>query len=115
MQISFAETSGSVPPASASSPAAAANPAPRQEPSRSVQAAVEVNNEKMHELIEEMQGHISSMNVNLRFSTYGEHKIAISVVNEDTGEVIREIPAKEIQALHAKMSELAGMIFNESA
>ena len=61
-----------------------------------------------------MQSHISDMNVSLEFSTYGEHgeNIAVVVADKETGEVIREIPSREIQSLYAKMSELAGIIFN---
>ena len=74
----------------------------------------EVNHEKMRQMVESMQDQIDSMNVSLQYSTYGEsgEKIAVTVVNKDTGEVVREIPAKELQNLYAKMSELAGMIFN---
>jgi len=61
-----------------------------------------------------MQDQIDSMNVSLSFSTYGENgeRIAVVVADKETGEVIREIPPKEIQNLHAKMSELVGFIFN---
>ncbi len=67
-------------------------------------------------MAQEMRRQIESMNVNLKFTTYGEHgeRIAIVVMNEDTGEVIREIPPKEIQALYERMSELVGMIFNRN-
>ena len=69
---------------------------------------------QIKEIVEKMQEQIDSMNVSLQYSTYGEHgeKIAVAVVNKETGELIREIPSKELQNLYAKMSELAGMIFN---
>ena len=41
----------------------------------------------------------------ISFSTYGsrnEH-IAVSIKNKETGEVIREIPSKEIQKLHVHL------------
>jgi flagellar protein FlaG len=70
--------------------------------------------EHVRRMIAEMQQQIDRMNVSLQFSTYGENgeKIAIVVTDKESGEVIREIPSKEIQNLYAKMSELAGMIFN---
>jgi uncharacterized FlaG/YvyC family protein len=70
---------------------------------------------KLRLMVEEMQGYLDSMNISLQYSFYGKHdeKIAIKVVNKDTGAVIREIPPKEMQALQEKMSELCGMIFNE--
>ncbi len=68
-------------------------------------------------MVEQMQSHLDSMNVSLQYSFYGAHgeKVAVNVVNRETGEVIREIPAKEMQALQTKMSELVGMIFNDNA
>ncbi len=71
-------------------------------------------NEQLSLMVKEMQEHIQQMNVSLQFSTYGTRgeKIAVVVADKETGEVIREIPAKEIQKLYARMTELAGMIFN---
>jgi flagellar protein FlaG len=79
-------------------------------------AGGDVNSAQVKQMVADMQGQIDSMNVSLQFSLYGENdnKIAVKVVNKDTGNVIREIPAKEMQALQSKMSELVGMIFNEN-
>lgn len=67
------------------------------------------------QIVDDMQSQIDSMNVSLKYTLYGTHNknIAVKVVNKDTGEVIREIPPKEMQALQEKMSELVGMIFND--
>ena len=90
---------------------------PRQEIAPQGQTEPTANSRQLQQMVEEMQDHIKRMNVSLSFSTYGENgqNIAISVVNKDTGEVIREIPPKELRNLYAKMSELAGMIFNSEA
>jgi flagellar protein FlaG len=74
----------------------------------------EANRENVKRMVEKMQEQINSMNVSLQYSTYGDHgeRTAVAIVNKETGELIREIPAKEIQRLYSKMSELAGMIFN---
>jgi flagellar protein FlaG len=74
------------------------------------------SSEHLRHMVEEMQRQISLMNVSLTFSTYGDHgeKVAIAVIDKENGEVIREIPPKEIQNLYSKMSELAGLIFNSS-
>ena len=71
---------------------------------------------KVKQMVADMQGQLDSMNVSLKYTLYGDHdkNIAVKVVNKDTGNVIREIPAKEMQALQSKMSELVGMIFNEN-
>ena len=76
--------------------------------------AAVASGEDIKRMIDEMQSNIKRMNVSLTFATYGDHgeKVAVIVSDDETGEVIREIPAKEIQNLYGKMSELAGMIFN---
>ena len=76
-----------------------------------------VSNEQVRQMVEQMQSHLDSMNVSLQYSFYGDNgeKVAVIVVDRDTGEVIREIPSKEMQALQEKMSELVGMIFNDNA
>jgi flagellar protein FlaG len=73
--------------------------------------------DEVKQMVVEMQDQISRMNVSLEFSTYGDsgEKISVVVTDKETGEVIREIPSKEIQDLYAKMTELTGMIFNGRA
>ena len=70
---------------------------------------------QVKQMVAEMQGHLDSMNISLQYCFYGVHdeKVAVKVVNKETGDVIREIPPKEMQALQTKMSELCGMIFNK--
>jgi flagellar protein FlaG len=112
----------SVNPVEASSPihpAAAAAPVPaRSDPAaqkgEETVAERSVAPEEVRQMIAEIQEEIDTMNVSLSFSTYGEQGeyIAVIVADKETGEVIREIPAKEIQDLFRKMSELSGVIFN---
>jgi flagellar protein FlaG len=75
----------------------------------------EVSPSQLKKMIVEMQGQLDDMNSSLQYCFYGVHdeKVAVRVVNRETGDVIREIPPKEIQALQTKMSELCGMIFDE--
>ncbi len=88
----------------------------------SIQAAplsrgnTDVSPAQVKKMVKEMQSYLDSMNISLRYFFYGAHdsKIAIKVVNKETGAVIREIPPKEMQSLQEKMSELCGMIFNEN-
>ncbi len=94
-------------------------PDPRQRPEivpmRQSSSGDEAPNQlEMKKVVEKMQEQIDSMNVSLQYSTYGDHgeKIAVAVVNKETGKLIREIPPKELRDLYAKMSELAGMLFN---
>jgi hypothetical protein len=52
-------------------------------------------------------GHTQSSPVktDISYSTYGHHNERISIVvkNQETGEVIREIPSKEMQKLHINL------------
>lgn len=75
----------------------------------------DVSAAQVEQMVADMQYQLDSMNISLQYTLYGDHaeKIAVKVVNKDTGVVIREIPPKEMRALQAKMSELVGMIFNE--
>jgi uncharacterized FlaG/YvyC family protein len=52
---------------------------------------------------------INPVQTEASFSTYGSRnlRIAIVVKNQATGEVIREIPSKEMQKLHAHLDMLA--------
>ena len=76
-----------------------------------------VSNAQVKQMVEQMQSQIDSMNISLQYAFYGEHdtKLSVKVVNKESGDVIREFPPKELQALQAKMSELCGMIFNDKA
>jgi flagellar protein FlaG len=101
----------------AGSSATASAPRPVNESSQAGPApggGAPVSTAELKQAVEQMQGQLDSMNISLQFSVYGDNdnKIAVKVVNRDTGKVIREIPAKEVQALQDKMSELVGMILD---
>jgi flagellar protein FlaG len=107
----------SIPGAIAGSSAAPSGPRLVSESPQTGQApgsSASVSPEDVKQIVEQMQGQLDSMNISLQYSVYGDKddKIAVKVVDRDTGKVIREIPAKEIQALQDKMSELVGMIFD---
>lgn len=75
-----------------------------------------VNNQQLRELTEKLQGYVDRMNIKIAFSTYGENrKTAVTVSEKETGKLIREIPPEELQRLHVKMEELAGMLFSGMA
>lgn len=53
-------------------------------------------------------------NVDLNFSVHAASgNIMVTVVNEDTGKVIREIPSRELLDLATKLEETIGLIFDE--
>lgn len=75
---------------------------------------VAINSEQVRQMIAEIQSQIQRMNVSLEFSHYGNHgeRVAIVVADKATGEVIREIPSREIQDLYNKINDLAGILFD---
>ena len=83
---------------------------------RSASSNSETGNEQIKTMISELQQHLAPTNISVNFSTYGERdeKIAVTVTDKSTGEVIREIPSEELQQLYVNMNELIGMLFNGS-
>ena len=99
--------------------AAVAIGAPRYEPVRAPQdnAETAISAARVKQMAAEIQSQIERMNVSLEFTTYGNHgdKLAVVIADKVTGEVIREIPSRELQELYTKMDELSGMLFNRQA
>jgi len=53
-------------------------------------------------------------NVDLQFQVHKRSgRVIVTVKDENTGEVIREIPHKEVLDLAAKMDEMIGLIFDQ--
>jgi len=106
-------------PDAASQPAAAS--ATAQTPGKSADPAqgetrTDPGHEQIKKTISELEEQLQPMGISLLFTTYGprDEEIAVVVTDKTTGKVIREIPSKELQQLHTRMSELIGMIFNGS-
>lgn len=75
------------------------------------------DSEAVQKITEKIQHNIDRMNVSLRFSTYGkdDDRTSVTVVEKETGKVVREIPAEEVQRLQERMEEVIGLIFNGNA
>lgn len=68
------------------------------------------------EAIEHANNAFRIVNTRFEFSIHEETKaIMVKVIDEDTQELIREIPPERILDLVAKMWELAGIILDERA
>jgi flagellar protein FlaG len=69
----------------------------------------------LEEMAADVQKNLNIMhNVNLQFSVHkASGRMMVTVVDESTGKVIREIPSQEILELAAKMDEMVGMIFDK--
>jgi len=104
----------------AGSSAAVSKPRAENGPSQKGQTAGEnssISTSELQKVVRQMQHKLDSSNIGLAYKFYGakENKIAVKVINKDTGDVIREIPPKEMQALQIKMGELVSMIFDGKA
>jgi flagellar protein FlaG len=68
-------------------------------------------------MTKKIQKELDFSNVRIAFTPYGAEgeRVAIKVMDRETGEVIREIPPEEIQSLYSKMGEMAGMLFHKKA
>ena len=75
-----------------------------------------LNKQEIKHLTEKVQNCLNKVNINLKFSTYGkdDERTAVTVIEKETGKVIREIPPEELQQLYLKMDELVGMFFNHT-
>ena len=90
--------------------------APQQVKSNGNKEASEARptNDQLQKMVADISAQISQANISINFSTYGprNNKIAILVMDKATGEVIREIPTKELQQLYQNMDSLVGMLVN---
>jgi flagellar protein FlaG len=89
-------------------------------PEEKKQAAEEkrpVDLSQLAEVVTDQQNTVKGFrNVNLNFAVYeASGEIMVTVVDQDTGKVIREIPAKEALDLAAKLQEVVGLIFDKEA
>jgi len=55
------------------------------------------------------------VNTSLKFSVYDKNKIAVTVLDKKSGEIIREIPPENLQKLSAQMDETRGKFFDQLA
>ena len=69
----------------------------------------------LEELAADVMKNLNIMhNVDFQFSVHrASGKMMVTVVDESTGKVVREIPSHEILDLAAKMDEMVGMIFDQ--
>ncbi len=69
------------------------------------------------ELASDVQKNLNIMhNVDLHFTVHkASGRIVVTVTDESTGEVIREIPSSELLAFADKFDEMVGMIFDQEA
>ena len=70
---------------------------------------------RLMELLDDVEKDLNKIpNVDLRFSVHeASGRIMVTVIDESTGEVIREIPPSEVLNLAAKLDAMVGLIFDQ--
>ena len=92
-------------PAQARSPDGGAN----------VKAEKKPDSPSMTEMAAEVQNNLDMVqNLNLHFSVHGASgEIMVTVIDESSGKVIREIPPSETLNLAAKLDAMVGLLFDQ--
>ena len=68
----------------------------------------------VEQAVAKMNHNVEKFSTKIGFSLDRESKqFTIVVTDKETGQVIRQIPAKEVLELNKKMEEIAGIIFDE--
>lgn len=87
-------------------------------PKQSVSTTVEhsAQQKDMPELVVKIDKFVQSLSTKISFSVDGQTGKSIIIVREkDTGNVIRQIPQKEMLELARKLEQISGIIFNRKA
>jgi flagellar protein FlaG len=75
-----------------------------------------LSSEQVKQMVKDINVRLGSADISLTFTPYGKENenMAVTVSDKKTGEVIREIPPKELQDLYVRMDELIGIMFNRT-
>ena len=78
-------------------------------------ADVDIDPSEMSEIMANVQNNLNMMhNVDLQFAVHGgSGDIMVTVTDESTGKVIREIPPREVLNLAAKLDAMIGLLFDQ--
>jgi len=82
---------------------------------KDAKAEKEVDATRLRELLEDVGKDLKALhNVDLQFSVHKPSgKIMVTVIDESTGETLREIPPSEILDVAARVDTMLGLIFDQ--
>ena len=73
-----------------------------------------VTKEKVEEVVKGMNEFLEASNTSLKFEFHEKLKeYYVSIVDNDTSEVVREIPAKKMLDMYAAMTEYIGLVVDK--
>jgi len=58
---------------------------------------------------------VAVVNTSLKFRVYDKNKIAVTVLDKKSGDIIREIPPEDLQKVSVKRDEMIGKLFDQIA
>ncbi len=113
MQIETVSISGNLLPSSSTDTSASGIPAAAISSETEKEEKV-ADKKKLEIMAAELQETLEVFhNVKLKFAIHdASDQVIVIVTDESTGEIIREIPSREILDLSAKMEEMMGMLFD---
>jgi len=72
--------------------------------------------ESLSAAVEDMNAQLSSRDLSIRFRIDQDSKeVVVSVVDQDTNEVVREIPPEEIVRMRANFKKMVGVLMEKTA
>lgn len=75
----------------------------------------QISREEANEIVKSLYEYIDVLQTKLKFSiSENSNEIIITVTNQETDEIIRQIPPKSLLALREKMAELTGLLFDKT-
>ncbi|BCB05696.1 flagellar protein FlaG [Bacillus sp. KH172YL63] len=73
-----------------------------------------VTKEKMEEVVQGMNEFLSGSNTHLKFEFHDKLKeYYVTIVDNRTDEIVKEIPAKKVLDMHAAMTEFVGLLVDK--
>ncbi|MBW1739575.1 MAG: flagellar protein FlaG [Deltaproteobacteria bacterium] len=93
-------------------------PDPPKEPERSpVKKEEKIEDaEFLQDMLEVAQKHFNVQNIGLEFAVDGgTGRIKVTVLDKETGEIVREVPPQQVLDLMAKIDEMMGILFDHRA
>lgn len=83
---------------------------------RQAEEEIRLSGDDVREVARFLNESARMFNVSLNFEVNEDAKrIVVSVVNSETEEVVRQIPPQEVLDLAARLNEMVGVLFNETA
>lgn len=85
---------------------------PKEVPSEEVQEVL--SEENLSRLVEQVNTLMEALSIEARFSVHQPtHAIVVTLINRDTGEIVRQIPPEKLLDMVARLRELAGLFVDE--